>query len=86
MTPPALPASGLSAPDLTGPVSILNWPVAGPRANRRHRSRPCTHVHLEVDLRPERIDATGGAVRRIEKALREREVVEGEDLLRLTGV
>ena len=82
MTPPAIP--GASAPDVIGPVSILNWPVAGPRSVRRHRQRPYTHVHLEVDLTPESL-AAGRAhlVGRIEKALREREVEESNDLLRL---
>ncbi|MGI0140781.1 MAG: hypothetical protein ACREBT_06545 [Thermoplasmata archaeon] len=86
MTPATLPPSGLSAPGLIGPVSILNWPVAGPRGTRRHRSRPYSHIHLEIDLRPESIAKVGGAIRRIEKALGELEVVESEDLLRLTGV
>lgn len=86
MTPPAFPPAGASAPDLTGPVSFLNWPVAGPRAVRRHRQRPYTHVHLEIDLRPESLGAERSAiVRRIETALKEREVEEASDLLKLTG-
>lgn len=86
MSPPALPPQGLSAPDLVGPVSILNWPVAGPRSVRRHRQRPYTHAHLEIDLRPESIAAgVSPVVRRIEKALKEREVEESPDLWKLTG-
>lgn len=76
---------GMSAPDLTGPVSILNWPVAGPPSGRRRRPRLFTHVHLEVDLRPELPAAAGGIVRRVEKLLGEREVVEARDLLRLSA-
>lgn len=86
MSPPAFPPTGASAPDLTGPVSFLNWPVAGPRGVRRHRQRPYTHAHLEIDLKPESLAAGASpVVRRIEKALREREVEESADLLKLTG-
>lgn len=86
MSPPAFPPTGASAPDLVGPVSFLNWPVAGPRSIRRHRQRPYTHVHIEIDLRPESLAAGASPiVRRIEKALKEREVEEGSDLLKLTG-
>ncbi len=85
MTPPAFPAGGLSAPDLTGPTSILNWPISGPRSQRRRKQRPFAHIHIEVDLRPETLAANGGIVGRIEKVLREREVVESADLLRFTA-
>ncbi len=84
MTPPALPAGGLQAPDLTGPTSILNWPIAGPRAQRRRRRRPFAHVHIEIDLRPESPPPGRGLLGKIEKVLREREVVESPNLLRFT--
>jgi hypothetical protein len=43
-------------------------------------------VHLEIDLRPEALAAGASpTLRRIEKALREREVEESSDLLKLTG-
>ena len=86
MSPSRPPPPAISAPGLIGPVSILNWPVAGPRAVRRHRRRPYTHVHLEIDLRPEALaPGTSAFVRRIERALREREVEESTDLLKLTA-
>lgn len=47
---PAPKPIALSAPDLIGPVSILNEPVSGPRTSRRARSRPYCHAHLEIDL------------------------------------
>lgn len=39
-----------SAPDVVGPVSILNQPVVGPRENRRRRDRPYGHVQYVLDL------------------------------------
>ena len=86
MSPPPVPIAAASAPDLIGPVSLLNWPVAGPRSVRRHRQRPYTHVHLEIDLTPTSLAVGASAVvRRIEKMLRERNVEESVDLLKLTG-
>lgn len=75
----------ISAPDVTGPVSILNWPIATTASGRAPR-RPFAHVRLEVDLQPEIVRSPPGAVfDRLEALLREREVVEIGDLLRLTG-
>ncbi|MGI0072011.1 MAG: hypothetical protein ACRECT_08125 [Thermoplasmata archaeon] len=87
MSPPPIPTPPTSAPGLIGPVSILNWPVAGPRTLRRHRQRPYTHVHLEIDLHPAVLGegTSSTVVRRIEQALREREVEESGNLLKLTG-
>jgi len=85
MSPPAWP-SAVSAPDLTGPVSILQWPTRATGAGRRRRPRPYSHVHLEVDLAPEVVREPGLPVfRQVEALLREREVVEVGDLLRLTA-
>ena len=86
MTPPGFPPEGLSAPDLTGPVSILNWPISGPRTLRRRRQRPYTHAHLEVDLRGTVDGPSTGVLRRLERALAEREIVDGRNLLSLTGI
>ncbi|MCW6168044.1 MAG: hypothetical protein LVQ64_06365 [Thermoplasmatales archaeon] len=85
MTPPAFPAGGLQAPDITGPTSILNWPISGPRAQRRRKQRPFAHVHIEVDLKPASLPPSTGLVGKVEKVLREREVVESPDLLRFTA-
>lgn len=85
MTPPAFPAGGLQAPDITGPTSILNWPISGPRAQRRRKQRPFAHVHIEVDLKPASPPPSTGLVGKVEKVLREREVVESPDLLRFTA-
>jgi len=87
MAPPTSPWSpAASAPDLTGPVSFLSWPLQTPGAGRRRSPRPYSHVHLEVDLAPELVRAPGLPVfRQVEALLREREVIEVGDLLRLTG-
>jgi hypothetical protein len=81
---PALRAH--SAPDLIGPVSILNWPVASGPGTRHRRPRPFTHVRLEVDLVPgmER-ESRLPILRQIEEALNESEIVEEGDLLRLVA-
>lgn len=80
---PPLPAA--SAPDLIGPRSIVSWPLGGP-AHRTKDRRPFAHVHLEVDLEPEVVRAPSIPVlRQVERLLREREVVEVGDLLRLTA-
>ena len=79
------PPPPVSAPDLTGPVSILNWPVAG-AGHRSARRLVYAHVRLEIDLVPERVRDPGLPVfDRLEALLKEREVVEVGDLLRLTG-
>jgi hypothetical protein len=80
------PEPGVSAPDLTGPVSILDWPVATAGSRRGHRPRPMSHVVLEVDLRHERFDApTIPVLQQFERLFHERSVVEEADLLRLTA-
>ncbi len=82
--PPSRP--GLSAPDLTGPTSFLDWPMTVASGGRARRPRPFSHVHLEVDLEPETVREPGLPVfRQMEALLREREVVEVGDLLRLTA-
>jgi len=84
MTPGPGPA--ISAPDLTGPVSILDWPLATAGSRRGHRPRPMSHVVLEVDLRHERFDApTIPVLQQFERLFHERSVVEEADLLRLTA-
>ncbi len=81
-----IPPGALSAPDLTGPVSFLDWPTSVGPPGRRKRTRPYRHVHLEVDLEPELVrDPRVLLFRPIEAFLREREVVEAQDLLRLTA-
>ncbi len=86
MAPPNLPGPGLSAPDLTGPTSILEWPLVGTPSRGRRRARPFTHVHLEVDLHPDVVRDGGLPVfRQMEALIRERQVVEIGDLLRLVG-
>lgn len=78
------PVTPISAPDLTGPVSIVDWPtqLAGP--GRARRRRPFAHVHLDIDLQPEIVrEPRWPVVRQMEALLREREIVEVGDLLRL---
>ncbi len=84
--PPASSPGPVSAPDLVGPVSILQWPTAKRGSGRRRRPRPFSHVHLEVDLEPEVVREPGLPVfRQVEALLRERQVVEVGGLLRLTA-
>jgi hypothetical protein len=86
MAPGRLPPYGLSAPDLTGPTSIVLWPTAATPSRGRPRPRAFAHVHLEVDLEPEVVREPGLPVfRQLEALIREREVVEIGDLLRLTA-
>lgn len=87
MAPPSR-GSGIpiSAPDLTGPVSILNWPLRSPAPGVHRRAPPFAHVRLEIDLRHERLAEPGIPVlREFERLLRERSVVERVDLLRLSA-
>ena len=86
MAPRSGPPPGLSAPDLTGPTSILLWPTRGAPGRGRRRRQIFGHVHLEVDLEPEVVREPGLPVfRQLEALIREREVVEIGDLLRLTA-
>lgn len=86
MAPRNLPPEGLSAPGLSGPTSIVDWPTARTLSRGHRRVRPFRHVHLEVDLEPEVVREPGLPVlRQMEALIRERQVVEIGDLLRLTG-
>ncbi len=86
MTPPRAPPVGVSAPDLTGPTSILNWPVSAAGPGHRRRARPYRHVHVEVDLRRERFRKTRFAwLDELETLARQREVEEVSDLLELSA-
>lgn len=86
MAPHAASPESLSAPGLVGPTSIVDWPVVRTPSKGRARPRPYRHVHLEVDLEPEVVRDAGLPVfRRMEALIRERQVVEVGDLLRLTG-
>lgn len=42
-----------SAPDVVGPVSLLNWPVVAAGRRPRGPQRPFRHVRLEIDLAPD---------------------------------
>ncbi len=76
----------VSAPDLIGPTSILEWPTSGPSVKRRRSKQPFTHVHLDIDLKPGAVhEPSVPILRQFEAFLREREVVEAGDLLRLAG-
>jgi len=84
MAPPTGP--GLSAPDLVGPTSFLDWPTQGPSSKRRRKARPYAQLRLEIDLHPEIVREPSVRVfERLEALLQEREVVEVGDLLRLTA-
>jgi len=87
MSPPPAPGSTpISAPDLTGPTSILDWPLSAAGPRRKRRVRPFGHVHLEIDLRHERLrEPLIPVLRQFEQLLRERSVVEPTDLLRLSA-
>ncbi len=86
MSPPAPTGPGLSAPDLIGPTSIVDWPVVRTPGQHRRKARPFRHVHLEVDLEPDVVRETGLPIfRQMEALIRERQVVEIGDLLRLVG-
>jgi hypothetical protein len=85
MSPPPPPEPvPVSAPDLTGPRSILDWPVSGPTLHRPRRGRPFGHVRLEIDLKHEQLrEPAIPILRQFERLLREEAVVEPGDLLRL---
>ncbi len=79
--PPKLAAS---APDLTGPTSILDWPTTYAAGRGKRRARPFSHVRIEVDLEPEVVrEPRVPVLRQMEALLREREVVEVGNLLKL---
>ena len=81
-----VPSPAISAPDLIGPTSILNWPAERTPSRKTRRPRIYAHVRLEIDLAPETVREIGLPVlRQIETILREREVVEVGDVLRLTA-
>lgn len=76
----------ISAPDLTGPASFLDWPTSMTPVRGHRRAPPFSHVRLEIDLQPEIVRDPGLKVfERLEALLKEREVVEIGDLLRLTA-
>ena len=87
MTPPPAPGlTPISAPDLTGPTSILDWPTSMAGRGKARRARPFGHVRLEIDLRHEHLrEPRVPVLREFERLLRERPVVEPTDLLRLSA-
>ncbi len=75
-------APGASAPDLIGSRTVL---APGGRS-RRGPAAPYRYVHLEVDLRHESWDRGRlSFLQPLEGLLREREVIESADLLRLVA-
>jgi len=67
----------LSAPDLIGPVSIVNWPISGPSHHRKGPTRPFRHALLEIELQSPTVQAPKNALLRgLEKALHAEPVVE----------
>lgn len=82
-----IPSAPLSAPDLIGPTSILSWPTGlAPSSRKGRRARAFSHVKVEIDLRPELVrEPSLPVVRQIEALLRERQVVEVGDVLKLTA-
>ena len=61
-------------------------PWSGPRASRRHRNRPYSHVRLEMDLAPDPKDPSGvPALEQLAGLLREGKVVEKGTLFELAG-
>ncbi|MGA9839836.1 MAG: hypothetical protein WBF81_02830 [Thermoplasmata archaeon] len=67
-------------------MSILDWPLAAAGRGRRRRSRPYSHVRLDLDLRHEQYrEPTIPVLRQVERLLRERSVVEQGNLLRLSA-
>jgi hypothetical protein len=88
MAPPPVPGlPPMSAPDLTGPTSFLDWPLAAAGTRRRrHNARPFGHVRLVIDLRHEHLQEPAIPVLlQFERLLRERSVVERGDLMRLSA-
>ena len=86
MSPSRTGPAPLSAPGLIGPTSIVSWAPGLAPTRKGRRPRVFSHVRLEVDLEPERVREGGLPVlRQIEALLREREVVEVGDVLRLTA-
>ncbi|MGI0070632.1 MAG: hypothetical protein ACRECT_00910 [Thermoplasmata archaeon] len=83
-SPPHLPA--ISASYLTGPTSILEWPLTMTGGRRSRRDRPLGHVRVEIDLRHEHLrEPSVPVLRQVERLLRERSIVEPGDLLRLSA-
>jgi hypothetical protein len=86
MSPRRETEPALAAPGLIGPVSILNQPISGPRSSRRSRNRPYSHVHLEIDLKPESADPAGvPLLERLAGVLKEREITETGTLILLAA-
>ena len=67
----------LSAPDLIGPVSIVNWPTSGASQRRKGPPRPFRHALLEIRLQSPTVQPPKNALLRgLEEAFRSRPVVE----------
>jgi hypothetical protein len=85
MVPPKEPPP-LSAPGIGPANSILNPPMSGPRSARRHRNRPYSHAHLEVDLAPTPSPPEGDPLlERLAGFLNERKIVEKGSLILLSA-
>ena len=67
----------ISAPDLTGPVSILNWPISGPSHRRKGPALLFRHALLEIHLQSPTVEAPKNALlRSLAEAFHSQPVVE----------
>jgi hypothetical protein len=84
MTPPKEAEPALAAPGVGDLLATPSSKLTGPRENRRSRSRPYSHVHLELDLAPTPKDPSGEPLlEQLSGLLNERKVVEKGTLILL---
>lgn len=86
MSPPKEPGPALSAPGVPELLTPPGQMLSGPRENRRTRSRPYRHAHVEIDLAAEPQDPAGvPLLERLAALLKERKVVEKGSLIMMTA-
>lgn len=77
MVPPKEAEPALAAPGIGELLATPRTSISGPRASRRRRGRPFSHVHLELDMAPELPDPAGvPPMERLAGLLKEKKVVE----------
>lgn len=86
MVAPREPEPALAAPGVGNLLTPPQQTIGGPRANRRRRDRPFSHVHVEIDLESKSPNPAGVPIlERLAALLGEKRIVERGTLVMMAA-